>query len=190
MAELDGAPEPALFKQALRKFEEALLELRNVDARLAELEAIDASNDKKRDPAFEKSLVAILKGIGPFERAGAVGLRYSNAGGVAKKPPAVTPTNLATILGSQREDLRVLIDQLQDTIDALRGAIPTAEKGEFAALMLSGRSGFADKILQSVNLIGAFTRYYTKSCLTTIDATMQSYPSSLKWLKDSTVKRP
>jgi hypothetical protein len=185
MAELEGHPDPALFRQALKNFEEVIVELTNLDARMAELEALHLKNIGKQDPAFVKSLEKIVKGSPAFERAGMTGLRYSGAAGAGATKPKVTPTDLTSIMSAQREDIAVLIAQLQETVDALRGAIPAAEKGEFAALMLSGRSGFADRILQSVNLLGVFTRFYTRSCLTTIDATMQSYPSGLKWLKDS-----
>lgn len=189
MAELDGHPNPALFRQALRMFEDVLIESKNVDTRLSELEALHKKNIGGQDATFAKSLEKIIKTT-TFERAGLTGLRYSGAGGAPATKPSVVPVDLTTIMAAQREDLGVFTKQLEETIDALRGAIPAAEKGEFAALMLSGRSGFADRILQSVNLLGVFSRFYTRSCLTTIDATMQSYPSGLRWLKDSYGKSP
>ena len=190
MAELDGHPNPALFRQALRAFEDVLLEAKNVDARLSELEAFHKKNIDRQDPAFAKSLEKIVRATTSFERTGLTGLRYSGSGGAPAAKPSIVPLDLTTIMEAQREDLGIFTKQLEETIESLRGAIPAAERGEFAALMLSGRSGFADRILQSVNLLGVFSRFYTRSCLTTIDATMQSYPSGLRWLKDSYGKSP
>jgi hypothetical protein len=73
---------------------------------------------------------------------------------------------------------------MDETIEAFRSVLPYAEKGEFAAMMLSGRHGFADKIQQSVDLMGIYGRYYTSTCMATIAATMQAYPAGLEWLKD------
>jgi hypothetical protein len=49
-------------------------------------------------------------------------------------------------------------------------------------MMLSGRQGFADKIQQSVQLLGVFNRFYTTGCMASIAATMQVYPKGLQWL--------
>lgn len=110
---------------------------------------------------------------------GSHGLRYSNVPSPRERRRI---RNLLEIMEAQRSDLGVLREQLKDTIEAFRAVLPLADKHEFSALMLSGRLGFANKILQQVNLINVFSKFYTRTCLTTIDATMQTYPAGLEWV--------
>jgi hypothetical protein len=57
-----------------------------------------------------------------------------------------------------------------------------AEKGEFAQVMLSGRNAFGDKMPQFTDMISAFERLYTRTCMATIATTMQIYPKGFEWL--------
>jgi len=187
MAELDGKPEPEHFKTAFRRFEQSLEAMEALDKRMDELIAIHKKGQSLR--AFDASVAKILADMGPVERVNMKGLRYSNvpAGGPEAKRK---PRNLLEIMQAQRSDLAILREQLRLTIEAFRAVMPLAEKHEFSAMMLSGRAGFADKILQQVNLINVYSKFYTRTCLATIDATMQVYPKGLDWLKDSQPQGP
>jgi len=181
MAELDGHPKPELFHKALEKFEETSSEMKRLDADLGELIAIH----KKGKPvaAFEQSLTRVLAQAKGLERVGASG-RYANVGG-GGGPPAQRPVaNLLDIMEAQRSDLHVLQKQMDETIATFRSVIPLAEKGRFVPMMLSGRAGFSSKIQQAVSLIGQYGRFYTSSCMATIEATMQAYPAGFAWLPD------
>jgi hypothetical protein len=187
MAELDGKPEPEHFKTALQRFEESLEAMNALDKSMEELVAIHRRGKSLK--VFDVAVSKILRQMDPVERVSLRGLRYSNLP-ARKEDKKRNPRNLLEIMQAQRADLAVLREQLGVTIEAFRAVLPLAEQHEFSAMMLSGRAGFADKILQQVNLINVFSKFYTRTCLTTIDATMQVYPKGLEWLKDSRAQGP
>lgn len=82
-------------------------------------------------------------------------------------------------------DLGILKRQLDEMIDAFTTTLPLADRGEFASALLSGGFGFADKVQQSVCLLGVYNQFYIGRCMNTIDATMQVYPVGLQWLKQA-----
>ena len=182
MAEFDGKSNPDLFKTALRRFEETSKSMAHLDDLMGELIAIDQKEQLVTE--FDMPLRKILKESPPPERVGLEGKRYANVAQRTKSGPPPRALDLAAVMKTQRDDLRTLRRQMDETIEAFRSVLPYAEKGEFAAMMLSGRHGFADKIQQSVDLMGIYGRYYTSTCMATIAATMQAYPAGLEWLKD------
>jgi len=153
-----------------------------LDQRLTELRRIHARG--VQDKGFADALARILGEAPPIERVQLGGRRYANVAREGQPAASRPPRDLAEIMEFQQEDLRILKRQLDETIQAFRAVLPFADRHEFAALILSGRQGFSDKIQQSVDLIGTFTRFYTRSCMPTIDATMQIYPAGLGWLRD------
>jgi len=183
MAELDGKPDPDHFKAAFKRFEESLEAMDLLDKKMTEL--IEIHKRGKSLKVYDLALAKILGQMGSVERVSLTGLRYSN---VSSERDKRRPRNLLEIMEAQRADLAILRDQLKGTIEAFRAVLPLAEKHEFSAMMLSGRLGFANKILQQVNMINVFSKFYTRTCLTTIDATMQTYPAGLEWIKDSLPK--
>ena len=187
MAELDGKPDPEHFKTALQRFEESLEAMNTLDKKMEELIAIHRQGRSLK--AFDVAVSKILLEMGPVERVSLRGLRYSNVPS-GKGDNRRKPRNLLEIMQAQRADLAILREQLRIAIEAFRAVLPLAEKHEFSAMMLSGRAGFADKILQQVNLINVYSKFYTRTCLTTIDATMQVYPKGLEGLKDSQSQGP
>jgi len=184
MAELTGKPQPQIFKTALERFEEAYTLMEKLDRNFVELIAIDASG--KLHPLFAAALTKILSEHPSMEKVSMSGVRFAN---VAQERQAsrMVPLgkDLAALMTEQREDLNIMRKQLKETIDSFRAVIPAAENGQFAALMLSGRAGFADKIQQAVDQIEIYGLRYTRGCMTTIAATMQVYPAGLEWLKNS-----
>lgn len=186
MAELDGKPNPELFSKALSKFEESLDAMNDLDGKLVNLIAL--SKQSPQNATFQQALGKILVEWKAPERVTLSHARYANVGTSAHAEHWNNPKNLLEIMEAQRKDLDILRTQMKQTIEAFRSVIPLAEKHEFAAMMLSGREGFADKVQQSVDLVGRYGRFYTSSCMTTIAATMQAYPAGLEWIKDSLPK--
>jgi hypothetical protein len=186
MAELDGKPNPQFFAQALNQFEKSLAAMNALDQRLDALIAIYKRSPE--NPKFKDALNKMLKEAKPCERVSLKGERYSNVATEQPKDAPSQPTSLLEIMEAQKADLKILRGQMKETIEAFRGVIPLAEKHQFAAMMLSGREGFADKIQQSVDLVGRYGRFYTTECMATIAATMQPYPSGLEWIKDTLPK--
>jgi hypothetical protein len=80
--------------------------------------------------------------------------------------------------------LKILQKTLDAVISGLRDAIPLTTKGEFAAVMLSGRNAFGDKMPQFIQMFGAFQSYYIRTVGVTITATMQLYPRGYEWLTE------
>jgi hypothetical protein len=68
-------------------------------------------------------------------------------------------------------------------MDAFREVLPVAEKGGFAAMVLSGRAPLPEKIMHSANLMMVYVQFYNRACQATIAADMQVYPKGLEWLK-------
>lgn len=183
MAELTGKPQPQLFKTALERFFEAYSLMEKLNGKFVELIGIDASG--KLDPLFSAALTKILSEHPSMERVSLHGVRFANIA-QERQGSRIVPLgqDLAALMTEQREDLGIVRSQLKETIEAFRAVIPAAENGQFAALMLSGRAGFADKIQQAVDLIQVYAQRYTRGCMTTIAATMQVYPAGLAWVKD------
>lgn len=180
LAELDGKPNPALFRAALGSYESSADQMVLLDQKLAELIEIDRSGEKVK--VYENALEKILKEAPPFERLASRGVRYANAGGLKRDEPAPLRSSTDILVG-QREDLKILRNALHEAIGALREAIPLAEKGQFVPVMLSGRNAFGDKMPKFTDMISAYERFNIRTCMATIDATMQVYPAGFEWLQ-------
>jgi hypothetical protein len=153
-----------------------------LDRKLSELIEIDRSGKKVK--IYEDALARILQESPQFERLSARGVRYSNAGG-AQRDQQTSLRSSTDILVAQREDLKILRTAYQEAINALREAIPLAEKSQFVPVMLSGRNAFGDKMPKFTDMISAYERFNIRSCMATIDATMQVYPAGFEWLQKS-----
>lgn len=181
VAELRGKPEPKCFRASIAALEEAQRQMKLLDARFGELLAIDAAGTEV--PEFGEALEKILREERPFERVSLQGVRYANSGGRERDEP--TPLKGSRdILLAQREDLRVLERKLAEVLDAYRSALPLAEKAQFVPVMLSGRNAFGDKMPQFTDMMSAYDRFVVRSCMKTIDATMQIYPTGWEWLEE------
>lgn len=178
---MKGTPKPELFHQAYGKFQECADAMDQLAVRMTEL--IEAHAQYGDDPKFAAALSRILREADRLERVSMTGVRYSNIGGARGAMRSNRPKDLANMLQMQRNDLALLRKQMRDTLAEFAKVLPLADRGEFASLILSGRHGFSDRIQQSVDMLGTYTTFYTRSCMTTIDATMQVYPSGLGWLR-------
>lgn len=186
-AGMDTALRPELFRETLfhlNKLNEQFLILRS---RLVAMEKFVGQMEIA--DGFDETLTKILAEDTSIIRLSQVAARYSDVGGgeAAYRKKATNPKSIVGIRGiihAQMEDLDILIKVLRDVKKGLRDAIPLAEKGEFAKVMLSGRNMFGDRNPQFTDLFNAYERLYVQSCMATIAATMQVYPNGFEWLEE------
>ena len=183
-AKLDPAKarKPELFRENMQKLQQLDSQLGDLDGRLGKV--IDFLRSKKASPGFNDALAKVTNSTKDIRRLSAVGTRYAEVGGKTKL--ATSAPKLDSVLAiyvAQREDLGMLRKKLREVIDGARDAIPLAEKGEFAQVMLSGRNAFGDKMPQFTDWFSAYDRFYVQSCMATIAVTMQIYPKGFEWLK-------
>ncbi len=185
LAELDGKPAPDKFKEALELLHatsNALGYLREQQAELLAFHEETVSKKGMRVDRYELALGKVLAELGPVERPSAQGMRYSGAGGLKRHKAAGFET-IDDILKAQLEDIKTIHRKSEVVIDALRSAIPLADRGEFVPVMLSGRNAFGDVMPQFTDMMSAFERFYIQACMATIAATMQAYPAGWEWLE-------
>ena len=182
LAELDGKANPEMFRAALSSYESSARQMVVLQQKYDRLLEVDQKG--KKVDLFEKALGNILRQSKPFERMSLKGVRYANAAGVGEQEQRPV-LDSRSIITAQRDDLIILRKKFQEAIDALRQAIPLAENRQFVPVMLSGRNAFADKMPQFTDMISAFDRFNIRSCMATIDATMQVYPTGFEWLPKS-----
>lgn len=183
VAELEGKRASIHFRSSLKTFEALPSKMVTLDKKLTELVEIDKSASNLKIKTYEDTVSKILNESKPFERVTLSGVRYSNVAGAAQSGEPSPIRSTSDILLAQRDDLRILQKKLVEVIDALRNAIPLAEKGEFVPVMLSGRNAFGSKMPQFTEMMSAYDRFIVKGCMTTIDATMQAYPVGWEWLQ-------
>lgn len=130
---------------------------------------------------FAVALKRNLEEADDFPRVGVAGVRYSDAAGVEAEN--ISPmTSIGDILKAWQNDLSITASTLDEVIVAMQDAMPLAERGEFAAVMLSGRNAFGEKMPQFTNMLSAYQRLYVTTVLATISTTMQVYPNGYEWL--------
>lgn len=173
---------PDYFRENMRLLQALQTQLGVLDGNLANVIAFLEKNPAL--PVFDQSLSKIMLETSDLRRLDARVARYGEIGSRRKARPQGPP--LRTVLDiyrAQRNDLGLLRGKLDEVIAAARDAIPLAEKGQFAQVMLSGRNGFGDKMPQFTDWFSAYDRFYVQSCMSTIAATMQIYPKGFEWLK-------
>ena len=87
------------------------------------------------------------------------------------------------MLAALQEDLGIVAKQLEGTIVAFKELLPMAEKGGFAAMVLSGRAPLPERVMQSAHMMMVFASFYGRACQATITADMQVYPKGSEWLR-------
>lgn len=173
--------QPQAFGEALSGLKELHHAMQAYDEGVAALQALDAACDQRT--VTDQALARILEEGRPLPRLGRAGVRYADAGGLGTVK--ATPVRGQTeILAALRADLAILRQSLEEVIVELRDSMPLVEKGEFAAVMLSGRHGFGDKMPQFTEMFSAYQRFYVRTVMATIAATMQTFPAGYDWLTE------
>ncbi|MFZ1766528.1 MAG: hypothetical protein WAT68_07740 [Candidatus Nitrotoga sp.] len=170
---------PDEFKSALNGY----IKLRGIilkfDEAIEHLQEVDNKGTKVK--IHEETLSKILSEARPMPRLSRTGVRYSDAAGT-KGIGIDSITNTTEILAAWRTDLKILVITLDEVIVGLRDALPLADKGDFASVMLSGRNAFGDKMPQFTEMFSAYQRFYVQTVMATITTTMQVYPAGYEWL--------
>jgi hypothetical protein len=184
LAEFDravhGTPlKPYHYKETQAALNLLTLKLEVLQLKLSELREIGAEGETT--PDFETALNKMLVTNQNTCRLSSAGVRYADVAG--KEAAAAPIKGIVGILDAQSADLKLLRGVLDQVNAGLRDAMPLAEKGEFAKVMLSGRNAFGDKMPQLTDMISCYERMYVQTCMSTISATMQVYPKGFEWLK-------
>lgn len=170
---------PYHYQETYHALNSLKLKLEVLQIKLTELRAIAADGDTT--PAFDSALTKILSASKNIGRLSTTGVRYADIAGKGTRNEPIV--GIVGILDAQLADLKILRSVLDQVVDGLRDALPLAEKGEFAKVMLSGRNAFGDKMPQFTDMISGYERMYVQTCMATIAATMQVYPKGFEWLK-------
>jgi len=177
---LNNTPlKPRYYKETLYGLEVLSVKLETLAETLDD--AYTLINGGDIDPDFNEALTKLLADDKTIVRLSLVGARYSDISGKAAEQETID--GISGIFGALQDDLSMLRTLLKDVTAATREAIPLAEKGEFAEVMLSGRNAFGDKMPQFTDMISAYERLYVQLSLSTIAGTMQVYPKGFKWLR-------
>jgi hypothetical protein len=172
---------PELFRDHLGQLQKLEAQLLALDKTLGAV--IDFLGKHDAIPEFDAMLLRVTSSTPDIKRLSSLGTRYAEVAGA--RQAAKEPQSLGTVLAiykAQREDLGMLRAKLAEVVAGARDAVPLAEKGEFAQVMLSGRNAFGDKMPQFTDWFSAYDRFYVQSCMATIAVTMQIYPKGFEWL--------
>lgn len=188
LAEFDNKVDPANalrideYQIALDGYIEMRAAMNELSAAIAILQEVDANCEKVEE--FALALERNLREAEDFPRIGTAGVRYSDAAGVPKEGIS-SMASITDILAAWQSDLATMAITLDEVIAAMKDAMPLTERGQFAAVMLSGRNAFGEKMPQFTNMFSAYQRLYVTTVLATISTTMQVYPNGYEWLAEN-----
>lgn len=188
LADMKGEPSSEYLRQSRAKFKESRARMDDLYAKLDELRAI---NDSKEGlPEYDSALRKILEDHPPLERVTLRNVRFSNVALGNPVPENWKPfgRDMGEILASIQEDLLILQKQLDELIVAFTDVLPVSEMGGLAAMVLSGRSAFPEKVLRNADLSMVFAQFVDRACTATIAADMLVYPRGLEWLLEPSKK--
>jgi hypothetical protein len=172
-------PNPDAFRKSLEEFRALRSALVQYDGSVEDLQRAHAAC--ALTAIGDETIAKIISQEAPLPRLTRRGVRYSDAAGVGGEdfPPI---RSLGDILVALRTDLKTLTTTLDEAIAGLRDALPLADKGEFSAVMLSGRNALGDKMPQFTQMFSAYESFYIRAVGVTVTATMQLYPKGYEWL--------
>jgi hypothetical protein len=182
LTDLNGQPAEDILDQALSKLKESRSYMDDLYARLSELRRIEKEN--KALPEHDAALQRILKNHPPVERVSLTNNRFANvsqAAGVAINYGPIG-SNFDEILSNLQNDLQILEKIHDEAIDAFVNVLPTAKRGGFGSMVLSGRAPLPEKIMHSADQMMVYAQFYDRACMATIAADMQVYPKGLEWI--------
>jgi hypothetical protein len=168
------------YRKALSGYAEMRLAMNDLDKAIQVLQGADAKCEKVE--TFVETLKRNLTESAAFPRLSTAGVRFADAAGLPSEN--ISPMHsIADVLQAWKNDLGVMEKTLDEVIAAMKDAMPLAERGQFAAVMLSGRNAFGEKMPQFTNMFSAYQRLYVTAVLATITTTMQVYPNGFEWLR-------
>ncbi len=176
---INGAPlKPYHYRETLHALTALQVKLEVLHIALGQLRELSA--DGTTTPEFDAALSKLLAEGPRVNRLSTAGVRYADSAG--REQPTMPIVGITGVIDAQITDLRILRSVLDQVVVGLRDALPLADRGEFARVMLSGRNAFGDKMPQLTDMVSAYDRLYVQTCMATIAATMQVYPKGFEWL--------
>ena len=135
-------------------------------------------------PEHKIALQRILANQPPIERVSMSNNRFANISGAHGVAVNYGPIgkDFPELLKNLRSDLEILIKQHDGLLEAFRAALPVANSGGFAAMVLSGRAPLPEKVMHTADQIIVYTQFYDRACMSSIAADMQVYPKGFEWL--------
>jgi hypothetical protein len=182
LADMLGQPSYDRLNQALIKLSEARALMDTLYEQLTKMREIERTNVAL--PEHKLALARILANHPPVERVSLTNSRFANvaaAGGVAVNYGPIG-ADFDALLGNLMADLKILQVEHDQAIEAFTAILPAAQRGGFAAIVLSGRAPLPEKIMHSADQMMVYAQFYNRACMTTIAADMQVYPKGLEWL--------
>lgn len=182
LADLKGQDAIPILKKSLEKLKESRKEMDRAYEQIGKLIEIDRNN--KALPEHDAAIERILRNAPPIERVSLTNTRFANigsGGGVAINYGPIGATFMQ-MLENLRSDLRILEVETDRTIEAFENILPTAQKGGFASIVLSGRAPLPERVLHSVDQTMVYVQFHNRACMTAIAADMQVYPKGLEWI--------
>lgn len=182
LADLKGEDAIPILDRAVAKLKEARAEMDRAYEQIGRL--IDIERGNKAIPEHDAALARILRAHPPIERVSLTNSRFANIGagtGVAINYGPIGG-NFVELLGNMQSDLKILQVQTDRTIEAFGNVLPIAQKGGFAAIVLSGRAPLPERVMHSVDQTMVYVQFHNRACMTSIAADMQVYPKGLEWI--------
>lgn len=182
LADIQGQPAGELLQNALSKLKESRKTMDALYAKFGDMRKIE--REHKALPEHTAALERILKAYPPIERVSLTNSRFANvsqAGGVAVNYGPVG-SNFDEMLANMQADLLILQKEYDQTIEAFEAVLPAAQKGGFAAIVLSGRAPLPERIMHSIDQTFVYVHSVDRACQASIAADMQVYPKGLEWL--------
>jgi hypothetical protein len=188
LADIQGEPAGELLQKALERLKESRKIMDELYAKFGDMRKIEKNN--RALPEHTAALTRILKAFPPIERVSLVNSRFANvsqASGVVINYGPVGNT-FDEMLANMQSDLLILEKEYDQTIEAFEAVLPSASKGGFAAIVLSGRAPLPEKIMHSIDQTFVYVHSVDLACQASIAADMQVYPKGLEWLPKSNWK--
>jgi hypothetical protein len=182
LADIKGEPAGELLQNALDKLKESRKTMDALYSKFGDMRKIEQNN--KALPEHTAALERILKAYPPLERVSLVNSRFANvsqASGVVVNYGPVG-NSFDEMLANMQADLLILEKEYDQTIEAFEAVLPGAQKGGFAAIVLSGRAPLPENIMHSIDQTMVYVHSVDRACQATIAADMQVYPKGLEWL--------
>lgn len=182
LADIRGEPAAETLEKALAELQKARREMDRFYAAVGDMREIEQNN--KALPEHTAALGRILRNHPPVERVSLTNSRFGNVSQAAGVSVNYGPlgSDFDDMLANIQADTKVLAKLHDQAIEAFKAILPAAKDGGFAAIVLSGRAPFPEKIMHSVDQMLVFTQFVDRACMTSIAADMQVYPKGLEWL--------
>ena len=182
LADIKGEPAGENLQQALNRLKDSRKAMDALYGKLGDMRKIGQTNQAL--PEHTAALTRILKAMPPVERVSLTNSRFADVSAAHGVVVNYGPVggSYDELLANVQADLLVLEKEYDQLIEAFESVLPGAQKGGFAAIVLSGRAPLPEKIMHSGDQTIVFVHSVDRACQATIAADMIVYPKGLEWL--------